>query len=39
MDNYLRHLEEQYSPKTSARKLQHIKYNFGKFLRPGMTAL
>ncbi len=39
MDNYLHHLEEQYSPKTSARKLQYIEYNFGEFLKPGMTAL
>jgi SAM-dependent methyltransferase len=39
MDNYRRHLEEQYSPKTSARKLQYIEYNFGKFLKPGLTVL
>lgn len=39
MDNYLRHLEEQYSPKTSARKLQYIEYNFGYLLKPGQTAL
>ena len=39
MDNYLRHLEEQYSPKTSTRKLQYIEYNFGEFLKPHLTVL
>ncbi len=39
MESYLQHLEAQYSPQSSARKLQYIEHNFGPFLKPGLTAL
>lgn len=39
MAQYLQYLEDMYSSKTSERKLQYLKYNFGAFLKPDMTIL